>query len=195
MSVLNDPCLWLNRNWQVIGFMPVRVSIENVCRDMASIMDPETFELMSFDEWAGRRPNTDRWIRSPSCSIAVPEVIVLKEYGERPPRKISFGRANLAKRDAFTCQYCGEQLNLGRGEKKVTIDHVLPRSRGGPNTWENTVASCEDCNTRKADKTPDEAGMRLRKKPHRPRWKPGLSKPVKVKESWKPFLAREGVAV
>ncbi len=195
MSVLNEPCLWLNRNWQVIGFFPVRTSIENVCRDMATVMDPETYELMDFATWVTHTPRDARWIKTSSRDVPVPEVIVLKQYGERPPRKISFGRANLAHRDAFTCQYCGTKLNLGRGDGKVTIDHVLPRSRGGPNTWENTVAACEGCNTEKADKTPAEAGMKLRKKPHRPKWKPKLSTPSEVLDSWKPFLIKEGIAV
>ena len=153
MSFLNEPCLWLNRNWQVIGFFPVRTSIENLCRDMASVMDPETYELLSFERWQDHKPRDARYISTASRDFPVPEVIVLKEYGERPPRRISFGRANLARRDDFTCQYCGKKLNLGRGSEKVTIDHVLPRSRGGPNTWENTVASCERCNNRKADRT------------------------------------------
>ncbi len=83
------------------------------------------------------------------------------------------------------CQYCG--VNLPGHE--LQIEHVMPRSRGGPTTWENTVAACDDCNSRKADKTPREAGMTLRKKPEPPRWKPGIRIPQgEVRPMWLKLL-------
>jgi 5-methylcytosine-specific restriction endonuclease McrA len=186
VSVLNEPCLVLNRNWQPVTFLPVQTAIVNVMRDMASILDPVDYLLLTFEEWVAMKPETDRWIRTPSQSIPAPEVVVLKKYGERPPRKVVFNRPNLARRDEFTCQYCGAEL----GERDLTIEHVLPRSRGGPTSWENCVAACEDCNARKADRTPREAGMKLRSTPVRPAWKPRLAIPRGVtRPSWEPFLA------
>lgn len=203
MSVLNEPCLVLNRNWQPVTFMPVQTAIVNVMRDMASVLDPANYYLMSFEEWIEtHQPETDeagnpiegdgaRWIKTSRVWVPAPEVIVLKQYGETPPRKITFNRTNLARRDDYSCQYCGKEL----GVVKMTIDHVLPRSRGGQNSWENCVSACGDCNSRKADKTPKEAKMSLRKQPEKPAWRPNQLVPSKgvMRPSWRPFLEKAGV--
>lgn len=187
-GVLGEPCLVLNRNWQPVAFLPVQTAIVNVMRDMASVLDVKDYLLLTFEEWAESKPDTDRWIKTPSSTIPAPDVIVLKKYGERPPRKVVFSRPNLGKRDAFTCQYCGTALPSG----DLTVEHILPRSRGGPTSWENCVAACESCNARKADRTPKEAGMKLRSKPVRPNWRPRIRVPQgAVRESWQPFLAKE----
>jgi 5-methylcytosine-specific restriction endonuclease McrA len=185
--VLQDPCLVLNRNWQPITFMPVQSAIVTVLRDMASVLDVEDYLLLSFDDWVELARDTGRAIRTPSKTIAAPEVIVLKKYGERPPRRVVFNRPNLYKRDAFTCQYCGVAL----ASHDLTIEHVLPRSRGGATSWENCVAACEDCNARKADRTPKEAGMKLRTVPARPEWSIRLRAPAVTRPAWEPFLAKE----
>ena len=85
-----------------------------------------------------------------------------------PSSAETFSRRNVAKRDHLTCQYCGSQP----GGESITIDHVVPRSRGGFSSWTNCVAACVACNAEKADRTPDQAGMHLRKRPDRPEWKP-----------------------
>jgi 5-methylcytosine-specific restriction endonuclease McrA len=195
MGVLNEPCLVLNRNWIPVTFMPVQTCITNVMRDMASVLETENYLLMSFEEWTDHHHKDtdnleeDRWIRTPSMKIMSPEVVVLKKYGERPPRRVVFNRPNLARRDEWTCQYCGAEL----GERKLTIEHVLPRSRGGKTDWLNCVAACGDCNAHKADQTPNEAGMKLRSKPQKPAWIPRLALPRgrSIRPSWKPFIAKE----
>jgi 5-methylcytosine-specific restriction endonuclease McrA len=188
---LNEPVLWLNRNWQVIGCFPVRTSIENLMRDQAAAMDPESCVMMTFDEWRDHEPRDARWIKTANKPVPVPEVIILKEYGERPPQRVGFNRPNLFRRDDHSCQYCGQQLP----GSKLQIEHVVPRSRGGPTTWDNCVAACDACNSAKADKTPREAGMKLRKKPTTPSWKPGVRIPRgEVLASWVPFLKKERVA-
>jgi 5-methylcytosine-specific restriction endonuclease McrA len=187
-GVLQEPCLILNRNWMPITFLPVQTAIVNVMRDMASVLDVEDYLLLTFEEWVALGRDTGRYIRTPSRQISAPEVIVLKKYGERPPRKVVFNRPNLGKRDAFTCQYCGMTLTSG----DLTIEHVLPRSRGGPTSWENCVSACEECNARKADRTPREAGMKLRSMPIRPTWQPRLRVPAgAARPSWVPFLEKE----
>ncbi|MGH8338702.1 MAG: HNH endonuclease [Gammaproteobacteria bacterium] len=188
MSVLDEPCLILNRNWQPTTFLPVKVAIVNVMRDMASVLDPVNYLLLTFEEWIESKPEAERWIKSASAMIPAPEVIVLKKYGERPPRKVTFNRPNLAKRDQSTCQYCGTMLPLD----DLTVEHIMPRSRGGPTSWENCVAACTACNARKADQTPKEAGMRLRTVPSKPVWKSSLRLPSRgLRASWQPFLAKE----
>lgn len=192
MSHLQDAALVLNRCWQPIMFAPVQTCIVTAMRDMASIMDPENFYLHSFDAWQKHEPRGARWIKTSSSRIAAPEVIVLKKYGERPPRRISFNRPNLYRRDEWTCQYCGEELP----QKKLTIEHIMPSSRGGETSWTNCVAACKRCNGRKADKTPSEAGMPLRKEPRKPDWKVQLRAPRGVlRPSWAPFLAKEGMKI
>lgn len=189
-GILDEPCMVLNRNWQPITFMPVQTCIVNVMRDMASVLDPTDYLLLTFEEWAALRPAGARMIKTPSCEIPAPDVIVLKQYGERPPRKITFNGPSLKRRDQFTCQYCGTALPA----TDLTIEHILPRSRGGPTSWENCVAACESCNSRKADKTPTEAGMKLRTVPARPNWKPQIRAPRgQPRPAWIPFLEKEAV--
>ena len=98
--------------------------------------------------------------RSPSLSIRLPSVVVLRDY-VKPAHMAAFTRFNLFLRDHFACQYCG-----ARGD--MTFDHVVPRARGGRTTWANVVAACGPCNLRKGAKTPPEAGMRLHRRPRRP---------------------------
>lgn len=102
----------------------------------------------------------DEVVHSPSVSIRIPSVVVLKEF-VKPAKSTAFTRFNLFLRDEFACQYCGAKDHL-------TFDHVLPRCRGGRTTWENVVASCGPCNLRKGSKTLKQVGMRLRRKPSRP---------------------------
>ena len=152
------------------------------------MVHPETFEPLSFEAWMERAPEDSRLIKTSNRPVPAPDVVVLKQYGARPPMKVGFNRQNLFKRDDHECQYCG----VGLPGSKLQIEHVLPRSRGGPTNWENCVAACDDCNSRKADKTPRQTGMGLRKKPAVPSWKPGLRIPRgAVRTAWQPFL-RQG---
>lgn len=194
MSVLDSACLVLNRNWLVTTFLPVRTAIVTCMRDQATVLDPETYILHSFEEWAEQTPETlknHQWIQTASNQIASPQVIVLKKYGERPPRTLNFNRPNVYKRDERMCQYCGDQIAFD----DMTLDHVIPRSRGGQLDWSNAVAACKECNSQKADKTPKEAGMVLRKQPTKPDWTPKVRLPNNsaILPAWQPFLVREGV--
>ncbi|MFN6548127.1 HNH endonuclease [Mycolicibacterium nivoides] len=101
-------------------------------------------------------------IHSPSTIVELPVSVALREYVHipyRPGNRVT--RQGVLARDGFTCAYCG-----GRAD---TIDHVIPRSRGGQDSWENCVAACAPCNGRKDNRTPGEAGMRLLWEPYEPR--------------------------
>ncbi|MFV8171638.1 HNH endonuclease [Mycolicibacterium peregrinum] len=101
-------------------------------------------------------------IRSPSTVIELPASVALREYIHVPYRPaLRAGRVGVLERDGYTCAYCG-----GHGD---TLDHVVPESRGGQNTWLNLVAACAPCNGRKGNRTPEEAGMRLFWEPYEPR--------------------------
>jgi 5-methylcytosine-specific restriction endonuclease McrA len=93
--------------------------------------------------------------------LRIPSVIRLRDYRRIPRQSRTVSRKTLLMRDRYTCQYCGAR----KEPKSLTLDHVIPESRKGPNTWENLVASCKPCNNRKADRTPEEAGMKLLHKP------------------------------
>jgi 5-methylcytosine-specific restriction endonuclease McrA len=99
-----------------------------------------------------------------------------------PYRRILLSRKNVLRRDGQRCQYCGNRDSL-------TVDHVYPKSRGGPDTWENLVAACVPCNNRKGNRTPDEANMKLRRRPFRPSHVMFIRDYVgSLEETWKPYL-------
>jgi 5-methylcytosine-specific restriction endonuclease McrA len=98
---------------------------------------------------------------------------------------VIFSRRNIFKRDHYTCQYCGAQP----GSEELTVDHVVPRSQGGVSSWENCVLACVACNKRKADRTPEQARMRVRKQPVRPTWKPLYADHQVRIESWSKFIS------
>lgn len=101
------------------------------------------------------------FLRSVSSTYPKPSVIRLQRYVHIPYKGISLSRNNLMKRDHYQCQYCGSNRNL-------TLDHIFPRSRGGKSTWTNLLTACHRCNTRKGDRTPEEAGLTVKQQPKKP---------------------------
>lgn len=115
-------------------------------------------------------------------SYLLPTIIRLYNYVRVPYKKVSLSRANIFRRDDHICQYCGSRYNL-------TIDHVLPRSKGGKDSWENLVTACQACNARKGDMTPEEAGLKLARQPFRPSYIMYLRDFTgKIEDEWKPYL-------
>jgi 5-methylcytosine-specific restriction endonuclease McrA len=115
-----------------------------------------------------------RKLRTPNTIFEVPSVIRLTRFVNVPQRNVSWSKRGILRRDSYTCIYCG----LQPGEKKqgrllsredFTVDHIIPRSRGGRNTWGNTACACYTCNQRKGSRTAHEAGMKLLFEPKRPR--------------------------
>jgi 5-methylcytosine-specific restriction endonuclease McrA len=102
-----------------------------------------------------------------------------------PVAAVTFSRRNVFKRDHNTCQYCGVQP----GSEELTIDHVVPRAQGGVSSWTNCVLACMACNKHKADRTPEQAKMRLRKPPVRPAWKPLYAAHSVTIASWSKFIS------
>ncbi|MCU0357543.1 MAG: HNH endonuclease [Cyclobacteriaceae bacterium] len=107
------------------------------------------------------RPANGHKLHSVSHSFPMPSVIRLNRYVRAPYKGVALTRQNIFKRDNFECQYCGTR-------KELTLDHIIPSSRGGQHTWINLVTACKSCNAKKGDYTPEEANMPLRKKPHKP---------------------------
>jgi len=113
----------------------------------------------------------DEVVRSPSVALRAPAVVRMRRAHVPHKTAIRFCRANVFRRDELACQYCGEILPA----RSLTFDHVVPRSHGGRTDWENIVTCCRACNDRKRDRTPDEAGMKLLRRPVKPTWLPAAS--------------------
>ncbi len=148
---------------------------------------PETYEVHSFDSWSSlAAAEGEQHVKTVRMRIPVPEVIALTGYNGVPSQRVHFTRRNLFKRDRSTCQYCG----ASPGTAELTIDHILPRCRGGKTTWQNCVLACIRCNQHKADRSVRQAGMRLRTVPIEPAWKATLSVPVgRTRQSWEKFVS------
>jgi 5-methylcytosine-specific restriction endonuclease McrA len=186
VATLTRPTLVLNRNWQPVGVASVARSLRLAAAERARIVDPADYRQYTWADWARLVPKEDEpFIQAVKFRLRVPEVIALAEYDRVPMNAVTFSRRNIYKRDRFTCQYCGAQP----GTEELTIDHVVPRSHGGTSTWENCVLACLACNKRKADRTPAEAHMPLRKKPVRPTWKPLYARHDVRIASWSKFLS------
>lgn len=124
----------------------------------------------------------EKVIRTVNDEYSYPSVIRLRRYINLPYAKIVLSRRNIMKRDRHTCQYCGTKSDL-------TLDHVLPRSRGGADSWENLVTACNQCNVKKGNRTPDEASMPLDIEPYRPVHITFFQNLLGgVQEHWKPYL-------
>jgi 5-methylcytosine-specific restriction endonuclease McrA len=143
-SLLTSPVLVLNASYEPIHVCVARRALVLMLKGVASA------EELSSDQ-----------IHSPSRAVTVPSVIRLLEYRRIPRQTRSLSRKNILVRDRYTCQYCSEVFSAG----ELTLDHVMPRSRGGTSSWENLVTSCRRCNNRKGDRLPDEAGMKLKRRP------------------------------
>jgi 5-methylcytosine-specific restriction endonuclease McrA len=184
--VLHRPALVLNRNWQPVNVATVARALVLLWNEAARVVDCEDYQTYSWADWSALRPRAgDAFIQAVRLRLRVPEVIVLADYDRMPEAAVSFSRRNIFKRDHWACQYCLRQP----GGDELTIDHVVPRSQGGQSTWDNCVLACMKCNKRKADRTPEQARMKLRKAPIRPQWKPMYARHSERIASWSKFVS------
>jgi 5-methylcytosine-specific restriction endonuclease McrA len=185
-KALERPTLVLNRNWQPVNVATVARALVLLWNESARVVDPDDYQTYTWEDWSQLRPrNGELFIQAVRLRLRAPDVIVLADYDRLPSGAVSFSRRNLFKRDHWTCQYCGVQP----GADELTIDHVVPRSQGGTSTWENCVLACVTCNKRKADRTPQQAGLKLRHAPVRPLWKPMYARHSVRIESWSKFVS------
>lgn len=186
-NVLSEQTLVLNRSWSAIATTSVRQAMRLLFKGAAKAVAPDTYEMHGFESWAVLAVGPDEpCVRSVALRIKVPEIILLTGYNGMPSKAVTFTRRNLYRRDRNTCQYCGKRP----GTTELSIDHVVPYSRGGRNTWENCVLACMRCNRRKGNRLPEEAGLRLLRTPYRPRWTPILEIPVGRRlQSWERFVS------
>jgi 5-methylcytosine-specific restriction endonuclease McrA len=189
--LLNQQVLVLNRLWQAVNVCSVRRALTLVFQGHAQVvcnLTDGSFQTFSFREWQdfSEQETHPEVVRSVSFRIRIPRVIMLLVFDRQPKKEVKFTRHNIFERDQNTCQYCGQSFE----RSDLNLDHVIPRDRGGPTTWENIVCSCVACNTLKANRTPQEAGMRLIRKPKRPKWRPfvQINLSLHYHDSWKHFV-------
>lgn len=195
-SALDASVLVLNRLYMAVHIVNVRRAFSLLCRELAEVVhidDEGTWSSYDFESWRDvsllkadfKEPDTD-WIRTVSFEIQVPRIIRLHRFDRVPRQPVKFNRRNVFARDENRCQYCGKRFSTS----ELTLDHVVPRSQGGQTTWENIVCACVDCNVRKGGRTPDQARMKMVRRPVRPKTSPVIN--VKLGstkyQSWKTFL-------
>lgn len=179
--------LVINRNMQAVHITSARRALVLMWTEVARAVDA-SWQTHDFGSWSALPiRDGDLPLGTSRGTIRVPRVIQLTTYDRMPRATVRLTRRNVFLRDGHTCQYCARRGTA----RELNLDHVMPRSRGGPMTWENVVCSCRVCNLRKGGRTPVEASMHLIRKPVRPRWSPVLTQafsPTRPRE-WDPFLA------
>lgn len=184
-TMLDTHALVLNQSWTPISTTTVRRAILLMARGAAGAVHPETYEVANWGRWIRHGTFAAGRLRAIGFDFPIPEVIVLHQYNGYPDVPVAFARRNVYRRDAYQCMYCGRRPHPDH----LTIDHVIPRSRGGAHVWENCVTACLDCNAKKADRTLREARMHLLVPPRVPEW-PGGMDPNLLSEcsTWQRFL-------
>ena len=168
-SVLEDKVLVMNKSWMPITTVTVRRAMTMSYQDTAQFIHPETYEAFDFDSWmdaADFAKEKTKYLQGAGWAIAVPEIMILKDYKGINAELVKFSRRNIFYRDSNICQYCAKKFRT----HDLTIDHVLPKSRGGISEWKNVALACYRCNSLKDNRTPKEAEMPLLKHPKRPLW-------------------------
>ena len=190
-SVLDTPVLVLNRLWQAVNTCSARRAFTLLYQGHAQAVSADSgegFLTHDFDSWRdfSRQNPHPEMVKTITMNVRIPRIIVLLLFERLPKKEVKFTRHNVFERDKNTCQYCGEIFS----RENLNLDHILPRDRGGPTMWENIVCSCVECNTQKANRTPQEAGLHLIRKPKRPKWRPFVQVNFSLHrhDSWKHFI-------
>jgi 5-methylcytosine-specific restriction endonuclease McrA len=187
MSALSQRhVLVLNKLWTAVNVITLRRALGKVFAEKAFIIDPSReFTTYTWEDWRQLRVmDGEDGLRSAWQTFKIPEVILLVDYDKLPVRKAKFSRRTIHKRDDFICQYCGKEVP----STEISIDHVMPRSRGGLTIWTNCVSSCQKCNRKKGDKTLKEAGMKLLREPKKPDFELFQIEKKFVCKSWRHFI-------
>lgn len=183
MNVLRQHVLVLNLVWQPIGETDVETALTDCAKGGRTAIDTEFMTALSWEEWI-KLPvrDGDGVIHTPNFLVRAPTVIVARNYARMPKKRPRLDRRGVGQRDEYTCVYTGVHCPDGN------LDHVLPRSRGGRDSWENLVWADRKVNHAKGSRTPEEAGLRLRRKPFKPVEVP-ISVTIEPKHpDWEHFL-------
>jgi 5-methylcytosine-specific restriction endonuclease McrA len=195
-GALESSVLVLNRLFMAVRVIRARHAFVLLWKEAAEVVsvEDETYNCYDFSTWAEVSQHRRRfqpalhqeWIRTVRFDLAVPRVIRLVTYDRVPKTRVRLNRRNLFARDTNRCQYCGRRFRTS----DLSIDHVIPRSRGGHTLWTNVVCACLECNVRKGGRTPQEAGLHLVRDPKAPRFSPVITLHARDPKyrSWQQFL-------
>ncbi len=193
----NRRVLVLNRNWQAVNIVGLRRAFSLLWQDHARVINTFTgdYTVHTAPEWleysmaSNPPPPQAEYVRTIRMHIILPKILLLREFDRLPVSEVKFNRQNVFERDNYTCQYSGRTCKV----KDLTLDHVIPRERGGRTSWENIVTCSREMNAVKANRLPHEAGLRLVRKPARPKARPFVSVAAgsDVDPSWTQFLHME----
>ena len=194
-NVLSCNVLVLNRHYQALRVVDAKRAFSFLFRRLAEVVaiEKDTYNTYDFESWTEvsefRRefdPDGNDWVHTVRLTIAVPRIIRLLSYDRLPRQQVKFNRRNIYGRDHNRCQYCGRRYLTS----ELSLDHVIPRSRGGKTTWDNVVCCCTSCNVKKGGRLPSEMGMELIVKPVKPRRSPMVHLRLGQDKyaSWKQFL-------
>ena len=193
---LDSSVLVLNRLYVAVGVVSVKRAFTLLCKSMAEVIcvDEGRHEAYDFESWLELSQlrdewpvdGHDEWISTVSFDVRVPRIVRLFGYDRLPQQRVKLNRRNIFARDENRCQYCGRRFPTS----ELSLDHIFPRSRGGVSSWRNLVCACTRCNKKKGGRTPDEAHMRLVRKPAEPKRSPVLRLKLRSPKyvSWRAFL-------
>jgi len=194
-AVLDSSVLVLNRFFAAVQIVTVRRAFAMLCADRAEVVHVNNgnFESYDFDSWVELSRLRDmfsaddgEWVHTISLNIRVPRIIRVLIYDRLPESDVKFNRRNIFARDDSRCQYCGNRFPTS----EMSLDHVVPLSRGGETSWTNVVCACTDCNKRKGGRLLSEVRMRLFRYPKKPHRSPILHLKLRLPEysSWRHFV-------
>jgi len=178
-SGLSSSVLVLNRFYMAVHVINVRRALTLLFRELAEVLHLEEGQYANYDfnSWreisamkANFKEAHEDWIRGVNFELQAPRVIRLLFFDRVPRQTLRFNRRNIFARDGNQCQYCGKHFPTS----ELSLDHVMPRSRGGDTCWENIVCACVACNVRKGGRTPTEAHIKLIRPPVKPKRQPAL---------------------
>lgn len=166
MLSLNRQVLILNQNYEPMSVIAAKKAVVLLYLGKVEIIEHHS-----------------EYIHSVSRAFPYPSIVRLMSFISVPRKRVVLSRKNVLKRDNHRCQYCGSS------HKMLTVDHVIPKNRDGDESWENLVCACVQCNNRKGNRTPEEAGMHLSRRPQKPNHLFYIQHFVgMVDERWKPYL-------
>lgn len=194
-SALHSKVLVLNKAYIAVRVVSAKHAFGLLAREAAEVIhiDQGRYYNYDFDSWtdlselqAEFEPERHDWVKTVRFDIAVPRIVRLLGYERLPAQSVKLNRRNLFARDGNRCQYCGKLFPTS----ELSIDHVIPRSQNGPDTWENLVCACVKCNAKKGGRTPEQARMKLVTQPVRPKRNPLVTLRLGQEryESWRAFL-------
>lgn len=180
--------LVLNRAWIPIQIVDWQRAMLHLIKETIHPLDRDlnTYDLQTWLEYSRLHDTDYPVVTTVRYKIALPEIVILKEFDRLPMRDVKYSRQTLFERDNFLCCYCHKKFV----KTDLTVDHVLPRCQGGKTVWENTVTACKPCNNWKDNRTPQQAGMKMHFHPKKPKWISPLTKVGKEHpcKSWLKFL-------